>query len=184
MNYCSDCGGTISKRVPENDTAERCVCDSCHKVFYQNPTIIAGCLAEWEGKVLLCQRAIEPRIGTWTLPAGFMEIGESIEQAAVREACEETGANIKIDALYSVFYVEQTNQVYIIYRGRMLSPNIDAGDESLEVRLFERDEVPWENIFYPAIQTIVKRFFDEFAKGQYGIYMGSAEQGKVALIDS
>ncbi|MEM8497482.1 MAG: NUDIX hydrolase [Pseudomonadota bacterium] len=183
MKYCSECGADVLKRTPANDKVERFVCEHCERVFYENPTIIAGCLAEWEGKILLCKRAIEPRVGTWTIPAGFMEIGESVELAAARETLEETGATITVDALYSVFHVGPTNQVYIVYRGKMVSPELLAGAESAEVRLFEPTEIPWDELFYPAIKDILMRFVQEFTVGQFGIYMGTEIAGKVAMID-
>lgn len=183
MKYCSECGAHVLKRTPANDNVERFICERCDRVFYENPTIIAGCLAEWEGKILLCKRAIEPRAGSWTIPAGFMEIGESVELAAARETLEETGATVEVEALYSVFHVAPTNQVYIVYRGRMLSPEVLAGPESAEVRLFEASQIPWDELFYPAIRDILKRFVQEFTEGQFGIYMGTELSGKVAMID-
>lgn len=182
MKYCTECGNTVTKKIPEKDNVLRYVCEYCDKVHYQNPTIIAGCIAEWRGKVLLCQRAIEPRIGSWTLPAGYMENGESIEQAAVREAYEETGAKITIDSLYSVFHVEQMNQVYIIYRGTLESPHCQAGVESLEVKLFDPSDIPWEELFYPAIKDILHRFKNDFSKGISSVYSGSSVQGKVLVV--
>ncbi|MFK7731984.1 MAG: NUDIX domain-containing protein [Pseudomonadales bacterium] len=134
-------------------------------------------------EILLSKRAIEPRIGSWTIPAGFMEIGESVERAAARETFEETGATVKVEALYSVFYVAPTNQVYIVYRGKMMSEKIESGQESLETQLFEPQHIPWENLFYPAINDIIARYVNELSKGQFGIYMGTEVAGKVAMID-
>lgn len=183
MNYCADCGGKVTKKIPVKDSVLRYVCEHCDKIHYQNPTVVAGCIAEWQGKVLLCQRAIEPRIGSWTLPAGFMEIDETIEQAAVRETYEETGAKISIDSLYSVFHVEQTNQVYIIYRGQLDNPEFHSGDESLDVRLFDLNDIPWDKLFYPAIGDILQRFKKDLETGASSIYSGSSVHGKVQVVD-
>ncbi|WP_026244414.1 NUDIX hydrolase [Dasania marina] len=183
MKYCAECGNKVTKKVPENDTVLRFVCESCNKIHYQNPTVIAGCIADWQGKVLLCQRAIAPHIGSWTLPAGFMEYDEAIEQAAVREAYEETGAKISIDSLYAVFHVEQMNQVYIIYRGTLDSPEYHAGIESMDVKLFEPADIPWDQLFYPAIRDILQRFKMDLERGISSVYSGSAVHGKVMVVD-
>ncbi len=183
MNYCSECGHKVVNKIPPGDTTSRFMCESCNIVHYQNPKVIAGCIAQWQGKVLLCKRAIEPRIGSWTVPAGYMENGETMERAALRETREETGADVRLDVLYSVFDIEAIDQIYIIYRGVMTSPNIVAGPECSEARLFELDEIPWDNLFYPAIKDLLLRFKSDITSGQFSIYMGTSIEGTVARIE-
>jgi ADP-ribose pyrophosphatase YjhB (NUDIX family) len=183
MKYCTECGQTLEWKTPAGDNLERLVCTSCAAVHYQNPRIITGCVAQWQGRVLLCRRAIEPRTGSWTVPAGYMENGESMEQAALREAREETGADIRLDALYSVFDIQAINQVYIIYRGVMRSPHIAAGVECSEVRLFEPAEIPWNELFYPAMGEMLERYQSDLVRGRFTLYTGTSVSGRVSSID-
>ncbi|MCP4041496.1 MAG: NUDIX hydrolase, partial [Gammaproteobacteria bacterium] len=133
MRYCSNCGEPVVLRTPQGDNRQRFVCDSCHIVHYQNPKIVAGCLPEWEGKILLCRRAIRPRYGLWTLPAGFMEKGETVEEAAARETLEEARAKVTIGALFSLISLPRIDQVYLLFRGGLETPDFSSGEESLEV---------------------------------------------------
>lgn len=183
MKYCTECGGSLSQCASGVTDALRYQCSVCARIQYQNPTIIAGCVVECDGKVLLCKRAIAPRIGTWTLPAGFMEVGESIEEAAVRETYEETNAAVEIDSIYSVFHVDVMDQVYIIYRATMSDTNFSAGEESLEVALFSREDIPWNNLFYPAINDILERFLSDLTRGCSSVYSGNSSTGKVLKVD-
>ncbi|HIF87705.1 MAG TPA: NUDIX hydrolase [Gammaproteobacteria bacterium] len=183
MNFCTDCGHTLVVRIPAGDTVSRFVCDECQTVHYQNPKLITGCITHWKGKILLCRRAIEPRVGSWTLPAGYMELGESLEQAALREVREETGAKIRLDSLYSVFDIEHIDHVYIIYRGVMLGPEIVVGSECSEVHLFEPAEIPWDNIYYPAIKELLLRYKDDLASNSFSLYAGTSEKGKIFLLE-
>ena len=151
MNYCSHCGAPVSRKVPFGDHLPRHVCSQCELIHYLNPKIVAGCIPEWEGQVLLCRRAIEPRQGLWTFPAGFMEIGESTEEAAIRETKEEAQADVAITELYAVLSLPHIGQVYVVFRGRMLTPTFEAGTESLEVRLFpvSRPRAILSNLIFP-----------------------------------
>lgn len=173
MKYCSNCGKRIARRIPYGDKFPRYVCDYCQTVHYENPKVIVGCIAEWGGRILLCRRAIKPRYGYWTIPAGFLENGESSVAGAIRESHEETGTAIEVDSLYSVFDIPDVHQVYLIYRGRLLSPQYNPGSESLEVRLFGPTEVPWQQLAYPSIVRILERYIDERGNGGFGIYVGS-----------
>lgn len=177
MNFCSQCGGPISLRVPEGDNLPRYVCDRCGAIHYQNPKIVAGCVPEWEGRILLCKRAIEPRYGLWTLPAGFMENGETTAQAAAREAQEEANTVVSDLVLYGVFNLPQINQVYMMFRGRLREPQFSAGAESLEVDLFEEHAIPWDMLAFPVIREILEIFFDERRTGDYGVHMGDITRG-------
>ncbi|MEW8208657.1 MAG: NUDIX hydrolase [Candidatus Thiodiazotropha taylori] len=133
MNFCSQCGAKVEVKVPDGDNRPRHVCDSCSTIHYQNPKIVVGCIPVWEDQILLCRRAIEPRYGLWTLPAGFMENGETSQQGAARETLEEATARVDVEGLYGLYNLPHINQVYLIFRSRLLDLEFAAGTESLEV---------------------------------------------------
>lgn len=163
----------MSLRIPQGDNRERFVCDRCRTVHYQNPNIVAGCIPEWEGKILLCRRAIEPRYGLWTLPAGFMENGETTEQAALRETLEEAGARVRLIGLYSLFSIPHINQVYMLFRGRIEDGVYAAGDETLECELFDADSVPWEELAFPVVrETLIRYFKDQSDENGFPLQIG------------
>lgn len=167
MNYCSNCGAPVSQKIPEGDNRIRYVCDECERIHYQNPRVITGCLPIHEDKVLLCKRAIDPRSGYWTLPAGFMENGETAATGALRETQEEAMANAEIIDLYTMFSLPHISQVYLFYRARLLDLDFSAGEESLDVRLFAEDEIPWDHLAFPVITQTLQHYFrdrvdDEF----------------------
>ncbi|RKZ72515.1 MAG: NUDIX hydrolase [Candidatus Parabeggiatoa sp. nov. 1] len=173
MNYCSHCGSArLVQKVPEGDNLPRLVCEDCHTIHYQNPKIIAGCLPEWEDKVLLCKRAIEPRYGLWTLPAGFMENNETIEQAAARETWEEAQATLEQLNLYVAFSLPYINQVYLLFRAQLRDLTFAPGTESLEVRLFSQDEIPWEELAFRAIRHTLTHYFQDRVTGQFPVHVG------------
>ena len=151
---------SFSRRVPHNDALERGVCDHCGLINYVNPKIIAGVVAVWNKKILLCRRAIEPREGFWTLPAGFMEQGETVAQGAVREAYEEARARVEVGTLLGIYNVARISQVHIFYRGKLTSPHIAAGPESREVGLFEWDKIPWDALAFPSVYWALKHFHE------------------------
>jgi ADP-ribose pyrophosphatase YjhB (NUDIX family) len=159
MKFCSQCGNSVTQRIPEGDSRLRYVCEHCHAIHYQNPNIVAGCLVVWEDKVLLCRRAIEPRLGYWTLPAGFMENGETMEQAARRETYEEACAAPGELSLYMLVDVPHINQVHVFYRGELVMPEYSAGIESLEVRLFEENDIPWSDLAFMTVRRTLECFF-------------------------
>ena len=178
--FCPQCGSAdLSHRHPEGDTHSRLSCTGCGYIHYENPKVIAGCIIEREGQYLLCQRAIPPRVGTWTLPAGFMENGETTEQAALREVWEETGVRAEILSPYSIFSVPRISEVYIIFRASALQITGQHGPETLAYRFFAAEEIPWDAIYYPAIRQILERYIEERQAGVYGIYMGNDDTGKV-----
>lgn len=160
MNYCSLCGATVSRRVPEGDNLPRHVCDSCDAVHYQNPKIVTGCIIKWEDQILLCRRAIEPRYGLWTIPAGFMELGETTYKAAARETYEEAKAVVQIDELFAVYNIPHVSQVYFIYRAHLESPDFSPGEESLDVKLFSEDAIPWDELAFPVVRASLIRYFE------------------------
>lgn len=173
MNFCSQCGNTVSLILPEGDNRERYVCSTCRTIHYQNPRIIAGCLPTLNDKILLCRRAIEPRIGLWTLPAGFMENDESALQGALRECEEEANARIDTPQLSGVFDIPHTNQVYIFYRGPMSDMNFSPGIESLEVGLFNEQGIPWKQLAFPVIELALHYHFEDLRTGRIAVRTGT-----------
>ncbi|MCD6027248.1 MAG: hydrolase [Solimicrobium sp.] len=167
MKFCSECGQPVLLKILLDDTRPRFVCDHCQVIHYQNPKLVVGSLPIWnkdgEIKVLLCRRAIEPRYGYWTLPAGFMENGETTSQAAVRETVEESGAHIKLHELFSLLNVPLVDQVHLFYRATLLDLNFFAGTESLEVALFSESEIPWNDLAFQTSYRTLKFFFSELA---------------------
>jgi len=159
-------------RVPPGDNRTRHMCDHCGAVHYQNPRNVVGSVSVWDDKILLCRRAIEPRHGYWTLPAGFMEIGETTAEAAARETLEEACAQVEIQSLFSLLNVVPAQQVHIFYRARLLNPDIAAGEESLEARLFAETEIPWDHIAFPTVSQTLRFFFADRAAGNYGLHTG------------
>ena len=159
MKYCSQCGHPVSQKIPQGDNRLRHVCDQCQTIHYQNPRIVAGCLPVWGQQVLLCRRAIQPCYGRWTLPAGFMENGETIEQAAMRETVEEACARVRNLQLYTVFDLPHINQVYMLFRAELTDLDFAAGEESLEVQLFDQADIPWSELAFPTIGRTLEYFF-------------------------
>ena len=160
MKYCSACGADrIELRIPAGDTLPRFVCAACGAIHYQNPKVVVGCLPEWEDRVLLCRRAIEPRLGLWTLPAGFLENGETVVAGALRETLEEAHARVEIGELYTVISLPHISQVYVMFRARLVALDFGPGPESLEVRLFREDEIPWEDLAFRTIGRTLRNFF-------------------------
>lgn len=172
MNYCCQCGETVNLRVPEGDHLARFVCDACGVVHYQNPKIVAGCILEWADKILLCRRAIEPRKGLWTLPAGFMENGETTQQAAARETWEEARAQADDLTLYGVFNLPHISQVYIMFRGRLHEGAASAGPESLEVALFSEHEIPWSQLAFPVVKESLELYLADRRHSQFPVRIG------------
>ena len=179
MKFCSQCGALVNRRTPTGDTHERFVCDACQTIHYQNPKMIVGCIPEWEDRILLCRRAIEPRHGFWTLPAGFMELHETTAQAAAREALEEANAAIEIGDMYTLYSLPHIDQVYLIYRGRLRSLDYAPGQESLEVQLFRETEIPWTQIAFPVVTFTLQHYFADRREGRYSLHLGEhhAAQG-------
>ncbi|MEM6710624.1 MAG: NUDIX hydrolase, partial [Pseudomonadota bacterium] len=159
MKFCSNCGTAVELKIPEGDNRERYVCPACHTIHYVNPKIVAGCLVTAGEQVLLCKRAIEPRKGYWTLPAGFMENGESAEDGAARETWEEALAKVDIHGLYTVFSLPYISQVYMFYRGTLVGTQFGAGPESLEVGLYDEADIPWNDLAFPVVTQTLRHYF-------------------------
>jgi len=166
MKFCSECGQRVELRVPEGDQRPRFVCSACGTVHYQNPRIVAGCVPEWQGRILLCRRAIEPRRGYWTTPAGFMEIGETLPQAAARETLEEAVAQVSIGSMLAVVDVVYAAQVHVNFRARLQQPEFAVGAESLEVGLYEEEQVPWDDIAFESTRFSLRRYFHDRQMGR------------------
>src|SRR5262249_1483039 len=158
MNFCSHCGQPVALMIPPGDHLPRFVCSSCGTIHYQNPRIIAGCVPEVGGRILLCKRAIEPRLGFWTIPAGFMENNETVQQGAAREALEEALAQVRIGSLLSIVNVLHVQQVHMIFRAELLNQDFGVGPESLEVRLCASDEIPWDDLAFESVRFTLKRY--------------------------
>ncbi len=171
MNFCSECGKPVFKKVPAGDTLPRFVCNSCQAIHYHNPKIVAGCIVEWEKQILLCRRAIEPKCGLWTFPAGFMEIGEGTEQAALRETFEEAQARVAITRLHAVLSLPHIGQVYMVFIGRLLSKQFGAGMESLDVQLFDTKDIPWDELAFPVIKEALDRYMDDVTRGAFRLHV-------------
>lgn len=165
IKYCQYCGGKTELKIPGNDDHIRAVCTECKAIHYQNPKIITGVIVEHEGQVLLAKRAIEPRYGTWTIPAGFMELGETVQAGAARECIEETEATIKNIELFGVYNTTVNSQVYTIFHAQLAKPHFAATVESLEVKLFDPEEIPWDELSFPCVTVALKRYVHEMKHG-------------------
>jgi ADP-ribose pyrophosphatase YjhB (NUDIX family) len=180
MKFCSNCGAPVALKVPPGDTMPRHVCDACHSVHYQNPRMVVGCIPEWEDRILLCRRAIEPRHGLWTVPAGYMENGETTFQGALRETLEEANARVEIGSLYALYNIPHINQVYILFRSRLLDTEVSPGAETLEVRLFAESEIPWDRIAFASVRNTLTHYYEDRRNGDYRFHMGTIEQPRKA----
>jgi ADP-ribose pyrophosphatase YjhB (NUDIX family) len=165
MNFCSHCGQPVTLRVPEGDHRPRHVCTACGTIHYQNPRIVAGCVPEHDGRILLCRRAIEPRRGYWTIPAGFMENGETTQDAARRESLEEALADVEIGSLLAVVHVLHANQVHVMFRARLARPQFGAGVESLESMLCTEEQIPWDEIAFRSVDFALRRYLEDRREG-------------------
>ena len=169
MKYCSQCGDSVVEKIPSGDNRLRFVCETCEHIHYQNPRIIAGCLPVYGDRVLLCKRAIEPRAGRWTLPAGFLENGEATSAGALRETREEANANAAIIGLYTLFSLPHISQVYMLFRAELLDLNFSAGEESLDVQLFTEAEIPWDELAFPVVNKTLEHYFADRRQDQYPV---------------
>jgi ADP-ribose pyrophosphatase YjhB (NUDIX family) len=170
MKFCSNCAAPVVKRIPPGDTLERWVCDQCGEIHYQNPRLVVGCVPEFETRILLCRRAIEPRYGYWTLPAGFMENDETTGEAALRETLEEAGARVELGAPFSMVSVPRVNQVHLFFRAKVVDLEFKPGEETLEVMLFEEARIPWDEIAFRTVGYTLKRWFEDRKKGNFAFH--------------
>jgi ADP-ribose pyrophosphatase YjhB (NUDIX family) len=177
VKFCSACGSSpLAFRIPPGDTLPRHVCEACGVVHYENPKIVVGCLPEWQDQVLLCRRAIEPRYGRWTLPAGFLENHEGLGAGAMRETLEEANARVRLGELYAVISLPQISQVYMMFRAELADCDFGPGTESLEVRLFDEAQIPWEELAFRTIARTLRRYFLDRRLGRFGLHVSVLER--------
>lgn len=173
MNFCSHCGARVVQAVPPGDQLVRGMCVACGRIHYENPKIVAGCIPEWGGRILLCKRAIEPRVDRWTFPAGFMELGESAEEAAVRETLEEADTHVTDLALHAVYSLTYVDQVYLVFRGILEKPEFAVTYESSEVDLFTLKEIPWQQLAFPVIREVLSQYVQDRRHGVLSVHVGT-----------
>ena len=171
IQHCRACGAAAVYRIPPDDNRERATCTACGEIHYENPLNVVGTVPVWGDQVLLCRRNIEPRFGFWTLPAGFMELGETTAEGALRETIEDAGANVEMQALFSVLNVVRVGQVHLFYRARMLDTSLNPGPESIEARLFREDEVPWDELAFRTVRQTLELFFEDRRRGSFGMHV-------------
>ena len=171
MKYCSVCGTEVRVGIPDGDNRPRHICDQCGTIHYHNPKVVAGCIAHWEDRILMCRRAIEPRLGLWTVPAGFLENGETTYEGAMRETLEEANARVEIDDLFVTVNLPHINQVYMLFRGRLLDLDFSPGEESLETELLDESALPWDRMAFPTVSEALKLYLADRRKGRFPVHM-------------
>jgi ADP-ribose pyrophosphatase YjhB (NUDIX family) len=172
MKYCSHCGHSLKFNIPPGDDRARFVCGACGVIHYQNPRVVVGCIPVYEGRVLLCRRAIQPRHGLWTLPAGYLENGETLAACAERETHEEAGARIGELVPYLMYNICHIHQIYLMFRARLMDLDFEAGRESLEVKLFAEEQIPWEDIAFRVISATLRTYFLDRRNGSFPFAIG------------
>jgi len=171
IKHCRNCGVAVVYRIPDDgDTRERAVCPACSTIHYENPLNVVGTIPYWGDKILLCQRNIEPRKGKWTLPAGFLELGETVAQGAARETDEEAGARFEMEGLFSVISVARVGQVHLFYRARLLSDRFAPGAETMAARLYAEDEIPWDELAFRTVRETLLRYFADRRAGHFQVH--------------
>ena len=170
IKYCNQCGGLTTLKIPHGDNLPRVVCENCGFIQYENPRVIVGCIPEWKDQILLCKRAIEPRLGFWTLPAGFLENNETTQEGALRETKEEANASATIIDVFSLIDIPHINQVYLLYRAKLEDANFSATFESSDVALFDESSIPWDDIAFAAIKKSLKRYFSDKRSGTFSLH--------------
>lgn len=178
MKYCSSCGEPVAYRIPDGDNRERAVCSACNMIHYRNPLIVVGCVAEKDGKILLCKRSIEPRYGKWTVPAGFMELGESLAEGAARETLEEACATVEMGHLFASVDVVDAGQVHFFFTGRLVS-GYAAGEESLEADLFAPEDIPWDEIAFSSGKFALRKYLEDGGEDN-GVHIHELRRAKLA----
>jgi ADP-ribose pyrophosphatase YjhB (NUDIX family) len=172
IKHCRVCGSLVEYRTPEDDNRDRAICTTCSEIHYENPINVVGTVPVWGDQVLLCRRNIEPRRGFWTLPAGFLELGESTADGALRETDEEAGARIELEGLFTVLNVVRAGQVHFFYRARLHDTRFAPGPETIEAQLFTEEQIPWEEIAFRTVRETLLRYFDDRRSGHFGVHAG------------
>lgn len=176
MNYCSQCGESVDLQKISGDDRPRHYCANCDTIHYQNPKLVVGCLPVWEEKVLLCKRAIEPKYGLWNLPCGYLELGETVEEGAIRETREEANAEVELLGPHAIFSLPHISQVYMHFLARLINGEYGVGDETLEAGLFAEDEIPWEDIAFSSSTFALKKYFENRQKGEWNVHYSSTSK--------
>ena len=176
MKYCSHCGSRVTHRTPEGDDRPRYMCDACGVIHYRNPKLVVGVIPVWKDAVLLCRRAIEPRYGLWTIPAGYLEEGETVEEGVLRETVEEAGAKIAFLEPYALYNIAFISQIYLIFRGGLTDGTFSSGHESLEARLFAKEDIPWDDLAFTVIHEVLRRYLADRSRGAFPFYIGNIER--------
>lgn len=171
MHFCTACGQRTQEKIPLGDQQLRQVCSECGTIHYVNPKVICGALALWEGKVLLCRRAIEPRYGLWTLPAGYMELFETMEQGSARETREEALAEVDIEQLYCMYNIPRIGQIYVLFKAQIINGQFGAGEETLESRLFSEEEIPWDQLAFPSVERTLRHYFTDLKQQHFPMHL-------------
>lgn len=172
IKYCRVCGSDTAYRVPPEDNRERAICSSCGEIHYENPLNVVGTVPFWGEQVLLCRRNIEPRRGLWTLPAGFMELGETTAEGAMRETDEEAGARIELLGLFTVLNVVRAGQVHFFYRAQLCDTRFAPGPETIEAQLFSEAEIPWDELAFRTVRETLKHYFEDRRRGVFDVHVG------------
>jgi ADP-ribose pyrophosphatase YjhB (NUDIX family) len=175
IKHCRACGSPVEYRIPASDNRERAVCPVCATIHYENPLTVVGTVPFWHDQVLLCRRNIEPRYGLWTLPAGFLELGETTAEGALRETDEEAGAQVDLEGLLSVLNVVRVGQVHLFYLARLRDTRFAPGPETIEARLFTESEVPWSELAFQTVKHTLERYFADRREGQFRLYCADIE---------
>jgi ADP-ribose pyrophosphatase YjhB (NUDIX family) len=171
IQHCKNCGAAVVYRLPDDgDTRERAVCPTCHTIHYENPLNVVGTIPVWGKQVLLCQRNIEPRLGKWTLPAGFMELGETVSEGAARETVEEAGAQFEMQELFTLMNVVRVGQVHFFFRAKLLSDQFDPGPETIKAQLFSEHEIPWDEIAFRTVKETLLHYFADAKTQDFGFH--------------
>jgi len=172
MKFCNHCGSPLELRTPPDDNRNRHICTACGEIHYENPKLIVGAIPVWQDKILLCRRAIEPRHGLWTLPAGFMENEETTAQAAARETLEEANARVTIGDLYTLYNLPHINQVHLFFRAELLDLDFSPGIESLDVKLFSESDIPWDTLAFRPVRFSLQHYFSDRKTGNFRFRTG------------
>jgi ADP-ribose pyrophosphatase YjhB (NUDIX family) len=170
IKHCKACGGEAPYSIPPDDNRERAICKVCGTIHYENPLNVVGTVPAWNDKVLLCRRNIEPRHGFWTLPAGFMELGETTAEGALRETVEEAGARVDLQGLFTVLNVVRVGQVHLFYRATLRDTDFAPGPETIEAQLFREDEIPWDELAFRTVRETLLRYFEDRTRGQFDVH--------------
>ena len=180
MKFCTQCAAPVDSRVPEGDNRPRFVCTNCGNIHYQNPRMVVGCVPEYQGALLLCKRSISPRYGFWTVPAGFMELGETVAAAALRETWEEAQARVELGPLFALVDVVHAGQVHAFFEATLPAPEFGAGAETLETRLFETREIPWDELAFPSVRLALESYLENRRSGSATLHLLDAPRIRIS----